>query len=219
MLNNYHEKLDEIKQEIEDIGNELLSSNRLLLQAIDGCNQDVFTNAKSHLKNISKKTNNIDNNIVKTLALHSPEARDLRAMVAYLKITNELLRASSNTRTFIKGFGDVCNEIDTKIIKEYAIPMQKFTIDALDFSLQMLNVECVDECGELYNNVLVSENKTDDLFALLEANVLQNAHEIEDFKKYHKIIRSLRKSEKIADRAMSIASLFLYAINGGEINH
>lgn len=219
MLISYKEKLNEIKQEIEDIGVLLIKSNKLLLEAIDGCCIEVFNQAKTHLKNISKKTNNIDNNIIKTLALHSPEARDLRAMVAYLKITNELLRVASNTRTFIKGFGDVCNEIDIKLIKEYALPMQSSTINALIFAMNMLNIECEDEAQESYNNVLVAESKTDDLFELLESNVLQQANEIEDFKKYHKIIRSLRKSEKIADRAMSIASLFLYAVNGGDINN
>jgi len=43
--------------------------------------------------------------IIKILALHSPEAKDLREVVAYLKITNEILRASSNTRSLIRVFG------------------------------------------------------------------------------------------------------------------
>ena len=46
----------------------------------------------------------------------------------------------------------------------------------------------------------------------------KEAKEIELFDKYHKMLGALRKSEKIADRAMSIASLLLYAKNGGEIH-
>lgn len=219
MLKNYTNKLNEIKTDITQIGTSLISANELLLKAIDGCHADVFTDAKAHLKNISKKANNVDNNIIKTLALHSPEARDLRAMVSYLKITNELIRAASSTRAFIKGFSEVCNELNTDIIKQYAMPMHSSTISALKLSLEMINVDCEDEIQDSFNNVLVYENKTSDLFELLESNILKDAKEIEDFKKYHKIIRSLRKSDKIADRSLSIATLFLYAVNGGEIKY
>ena len=58
-------------------------------------------------------------------------------MVSFLKITNELLRASTNTRSFIKNFQEVCNDVDIQTITGYAIPMQKATIDALHYTVQM----------------------------------------------------------------------------------
>ena len=45
-------------------------------------------------------------------------------MVAYLKITNELLRAGSNTKSFIKGFRrSYCEDINTSAILEYVIAL------------------------------------------------------------------------------------------------
>ncbi len=218
MLANYKEKLGEIQNSIMTIGDGLIKANELIVEAIDTCDIKKFSDAKSHIKNISKKTNDIDNNIVTTLALHAPEARDLRKMVSYLKITNELLRATTNTRSFIKGFSDICKEVDMKVIKDYAIPMQKSTVEALKFMVTMINVDCVDEIQECFNKVLISESKTDDLYEMIETHVLNESKNKEDFEVYHNMLSALRKSEKIADRAMSIASLLLYASVGGEIH-
>ncbi|MGB3751670.1 MAG: PhoU domain-containing protein [Arcobacteraceae bacterium] len=218
MLVNYEEKLNEIKDDITAIGTKLVEANTLILEALQGCDNEKFTEAKNLIKNISAKTSAIDNNIITTLALHSPEARDLRNMVSYLKITNELLRASTNTRAFIKGFLDVCSEVTLETINEYAIPMQKATVDSLKYTVAMISIDCVDEIQESFEKVLIAENKTDDLFDMIEKSLLKESKEIADFDKYHKMLSALRKSEKIADRAMSIASLLLYANNGGEIH-
>jgi phosphate transport system protein len=218
MLKTYEIKLKEIKKNIYDIGDNLIKSNELILYALDNCDISNLNKAKNYTKNVSKKTNNIDNSIIKTLALHAPEAKDLRTMISYLKVTNELLRASANTRNFIKGFFDVCDDIDINKIKIYALPMQKSTIEALKTSISMLDIDCIDEIQETFNKVLVSQNKAEDLYDLVENLLLKDAQNSKNFNKYHSILIALRKSEKIADRAISIASLLLYANNGGEIH-
>ncbi len=218
MLINYKEKLDEIKSSIKEIGNALIKSNNIIIDALKDCKLDHFNDAKLAIKNISNKTNEIDNEIITTLALHSPEARDLRAMVSYLKITNELVRACSNTRSFIKGFQEVCKKVDIKTINDYAIPMQKSTVEALEYTVKMIDVDCVDEIQEHFNKVLIAESKTDDLYEMIENTLIKQADKADNFSRYHQMLSSLRKSEKVADRAISIASLLLFANNGGEIH-
>ena len=218
MLANYEKKLEEIKESMTKIGDGLVKANRLILDALEDCDESKFIEAKSHIKNVGNKTSDIDNNIITTLALHAPEARDLRGMVSYLKITNELLRASTNTRNFIKGFQNVCVEVDINTIKEYAIPMQRSTVEALRYAIKMINIECTDETREYFNEVLIAESKNDDLYDMVESNIFKQFQEAEEFDKYHKMLSALRKSEKIADRAVSIASLLLFAKVGGEIH-
>jgi len=218
MLANYEEKLGEIRTEIISIGEGLLKANQLVVKALKSCDETLFNDAKSQIKNVSNIVKDIDNNIITTLALHSPEAKDLRQMVSYLKITNELLRASSNTRNFIKGFVEECNEVDTKIVNDYAIPMQKSTVDAVKFTVDMLSIDCVDEIQESFNKVVIAENKTDDLYEMIESELFKSKPKESDFNRFHKMLVVLRRSEKVADRAMSIASLLLYANNGGEIH-
>lgn len=218
MLNNFKRNLEKIETDVKEIGQGLVKANELIISALSDCDEKKFEEAKLNIKNISNKTASIDHEIITTLALHQPEAKDLRKMVAYLKITNELLRASSSTRNFISGFQDVCQEVDIKTINEFAIPMQKSTVEALQWTMKMIDIDCTDEIGECYNQVLICENKTDDLYEMIETSLLQLAHETNQFSKFHQMLSALRKSEKIADRAMSIASLLLYANKGGELH-
>jgi len=218
MLQNFTDSLQSIKNKVTSIGKGLLSANELILEALKDCNNDKFNDAKGFIKNISSKTDEIDNEIIKVLALYTPEARDLRRVVAYMKITNELSRACANTRSFIKGFTDVCADVDTKTIKEYTLPMQTSTVKAIKTTISMINIDDSDEIQEYYNDVLIEENKTDDLYEIVEANLHNLAKELNEFEKFYKMLRALRKSGKIADRASSIANLLVYIQVGGNLH-
>ena len=218
MLLKYQEKLETIREQVIEIMGGLLSANKIILEALKDCDKEKFENAKLFIKNVSNRTEEIDRGIITTLALHTPEARDLREMVAFLKITNELIRAASSTRNFITGFQDVCSKVDIETINEYALPMQRATIESLEFASLMLSVDCSDEAQEFFNKALIAENKTDELFEMLEADVLKKSNTEAEFASYHDILSALRKSEKVADRALSIAALLLYARNGGQIH-
>jgi phosphate transport system protein len=211
----YDKELEDVKSKIEAIGLNIVESNKLILKALENCDSEVFDEAKSKLKNMSGKTNEIDNGIIKILALYSPEAKDLRQVVSYLKITNELNRASTNTRSFIKGFTEVCSSTDVNIVKEYAIPMQKSTVIAMQNSISMLNMTCEDELRDMFNDVLIQEDKTGDLYEIVEKNLFDQADGSVEFEKFHNMLKALRKSGKIADRAVSIAQLILYINIGG----
>jgi len=217
MIKNYDIELQNVKKEIVSIANGLSKANELILKAIKTCDKKLFEESKTHIKNITNRTNDIDNSIIKLLALYAPEARDLRQVIAYLKITTELLRASTNTRSFIKGFMNVCKEVDIHTINEYAIPLQNSTTKAINIMVSMLDIDCPDELQDCFNEVLIEENKTDDLYELLEKSILHNSKKTDDFEKIHKILRAFRKSAKIADRTISIANLLVYIKVGGTL--
>lgn len=215
MSTNFEENLLEIKNKVIDIASGLLESNKILLSALGDCEEEKFIQARSHIKNISSKTDDIDNSIIKVLALYTPEASDLRQVVAYMKITNDLSRACSSTRSFIRGFTDVCKDVDVDTIKEYAVPMQSSTVEAIKLSISMINCSDNDEIQEIYNDILIEENKTDDLYEMVERKLSLQADDASNFEKFHKMLRALRKSGKIATRAISIANLLVYAKIGG----
>ena len=219
MLSNFETNLKSIKEKITNIGDGLVKSNELLLSALSDCDTKKFEEAKSYIKNISSKTNEIDNEIIKVLALYAPEARDLRQVVAYLKITNELARACSNTRSFIKGFTDVCSQIDVETVTEYTVPMQTSTVKAVKIAVSMINVDDTDEIQELYNEALIEESKADDLYEMVERNLSSQAAQSNDFEKFYKMLRALRKSSKIASRAIGMANLLVYVKIGGNFHN
>ncbi len=219
MLKNYDEDLKEIKNGIKVIGEKILLSNKTLLEAAKKCDVERFTEAKSYLKDLSLSLNGIDNEIIKVLALYSPEAKDLREVVAYFKITNELLRASSNTRSLIKAFVRDCESIDMELINSYVIPLQTSTIKALELVVSMIDLNDTDELIDIMHEIVVEEDKTDELYAMLEKKIFTGLKDSGNFEKTHNILKAFRRSEKIADRAISIANLLLYIFKGGELHN
>ncbi len=219
MLPTFKTNLDDIREKITNIGKSLVVANSLILQALQSCDEKQFNEARNSIKNITSKTDEIDNAIIKVLALFTPEAKDLRQVVAYFKITNELARACSNTRSFIRGFTDVCKDLDVKEINEYATLMQNSTVKAIETTVKMINVDDTDELQEMYEEVLIEENKVDDLYEMIERKLVEQAEGSNTFEKYHRMLRALRKSEKIASRAISVANLLVYIKIGGTIRN
>ncbi|AXH08597.1 PhoU family transcriptional regulator [Malaciobacter halophilus] len=219
MLKTYEEKIETIKNEIRQIGEIVLKANKTSLKALKDNEIELLKDIDLSLKRLVSKSNEIDNMIVTTLALYSPEAKDLRQMVSYLKITNELVRAGTNSKTFIKTFRkSFSEELDEATILEYAIPLQKAAVSALEITLGMLDEYDEKVVEESFNKVLVEESKTDDLYAMVEKNILKLISKNQELSKdYFNLLSSLRRLEKCADRATSIANLIVFAHVGGEI--
>ncbi len=220
MLKNFEKMLKQIQDEICVMGQKVTKANELSLKAIQERNIKNLSKAKSELNNISTISNRIDNLILKTLALHQPEARALRSMVSYLKITNEIVRAGTNTKNFIKIFSkSLHSEIDFNNILEFSIPLQKASIEAFKTSIEMVRIGTNKEIEESFQKVIVEESKTDDLYAMIEKNLLKKlSSNMELSKDYFDILSSLRRLEKVADRATSIANLLIFAQVGGELH-
>ncbi len=219
MLKVYDTKRDLIQNELLEIGEVVIESLNASLKALKDEDIKGLKDADLSLKKLTSKSNDIDNSIVTALALYQPEAKDLRELVSYLKITNELVRAGGNTKDFIKIFRtSYSDDLNTKTILEYAIPLLKSTILSLQTSISIIKDDNSQHVEEKYQRVVVEESKTDDLYAMIEKNILKLISKNLDLsKEYFNILTSLRKLEKISDRAVATAHLLLFADKGGEL--
>ncbi len=219
MLKPYEAKLTLIKEEILKIGADVIDSLELSLNALTQKNIGDLKNVEITEKKLQIKSNEIDNMIVTTLALYSPEAKDLRQLVSYLKITNELVRTGSNAKDFAKKFRkSYSDDLNTSIIIEYAIPLLRSSLLSLQTSISIIDETDSKHVEEKYHRVIVEESKTDDLYLMVEKNILKLITKNLDLsKEYFDILSSLRRLEKIADRAVSIANLLQFAQVGGDI--
>lgn len=219
MLKPYEAKLTLIKEEILKIGADVIDSLELSLNALTQKNIGDLKNLEITEKKLQIKSNEIDNMIVTTLALYSPEAKDLRQLVSYLKITNELVRTGSNAKDFAKKFRkSYSDDLNTSIIIEYAIPLLRSSLLSLQTSISIIDEVDSKHVEEKYHRVIVEESKTDDLYLMVEKNILKLITKNLDLsKEYFDILSSLRRLEKIADRAVSIANLLQFAQVGGDI--
>ena len=219
MLKPYETKLQNIKEEIQQIGVSVIEALEICLKALNDRRIEDLSNVEISEKKILLKSNEIDNIIVTTLALYSPEAKDLRRLVSFLKITNELVRTGSNAKDFAKMFKkSYSQDLDTAIILEYAIPLLKSALLSLQTATSIIDEHDEKQIEEKYHRVVVEESKTDDLYLMIEKNILKLISKNLDLsKEYFDTLSALRRLEKIADRAVSIANLLQFAQVGGDI--
>ncbi|HAC70221.1 MAG TPA: PhoU family transcriptional regulator [Arcobacter skirrowii] len=219
MLKPYEEKLKLIKSEVEKLGLDVVEAIEVCLKSLNERKIENLKNVEISEKKFLAKSNELDNIIITTLALYTPEARDLRRMVAFLKITNEIVRTAANTKDFAKMFRRSYSEdLDTNTILEYTIPLLKSALLSTKTAVSIIDEHDLKQVEQKYQRVVVEESKTDDLYLMIEKNILKLITKNLDLsKEYFDILSSLRRLEKIADRSVSIASLLQFAKLGGDM--
>ena len=221
MLTKNEEKLEEVRERTVEILNDLSISQKLALQALETCDNKSFEQVKVPLKSIGKKVTDIDNLILTIFALYTPEARDLREMVAFLKITSALQRIATNEKNYIKNMA-ICNpELDEdikRIIKE-SLHINRCTIRALEYTMEMVNeTQDMDKLKELNAKIDVEYSKTDDIYAMIEKDVLQVMHNNYTMNDENvNILKYIRKNLKIVDRLEDISARLMFARMGGKL--
>ena len=222
MLNKNREKLQEVRDRTTEILNALLISQKLTYQALKDCDEKNYDQTRVPLKGIGKKLEEIDQLILVILARYAPEARDLREMVAFLKITYSLQRIAINEKNYIKNM-KICNpqtDAEIKRIIDESLAINKCTIRALEYALEMVNErEDKDRLRELSGKIGVEASKTDDIYSMLEKDMLQNMNKEHVLKEeYVNLLKYIRKNLKIIDRLEDIASKLIFARIGGSID-
>lgn len=219
MLKPYKEKMEAIKNEIQQVSTSVVEALEICLAALNSGKIEDLSKIEISEKKIMQKSNEIDNLIIGTLALYSPEAKDLRRLVSFLKITNDLVRTAANTKDFAKKFKkSYSTDLNTAMILEYTIPLLKSALLSLQTAISIINEQDEKQIEERYQRVLIEESKTDDLYLMIEKNILKLITKKLDLsKEYFDILSSLRRLEKIADRSVTIAKLLQFAQVGGEI--
>lgn len=219
MLPRYENKLNDIRSQLSSLVAAIIHANEETLSAFENSNNDLYESAKKYLKNIQADVNSIDNEVIKTLALYGPEADELRLLVAFLKMTNELDRVGENMKKYNSRLQDLCSsECDITVMTPSIIQLQKTTLNALHYLHDYLENMVTSDAEELLRKVSVEESKNDDLFSIIEKdllNLIVESHELSA--DYVKVLGTLRKLERTGDRTVNIAALLLYAKQGGEI--
>jgi phosphate transport system protein len=220
MLPRYENKLNEIRTQLSTLVASIINANTQTLQAFEENEDHLYENARISLKSVQNDANIIDNEVIKTLALYGPEAEELRLLVSFLKMTNELDRVGENMKKYNNRIQELFrSQCDLAVMTSSIIQLQKTTLNALQYIHDYLESMNTSDAQELFRKVSVEESKNDDLFSIIEKdllNLISESHELSA--DYVKVLSTLRKLERTGDRTVNIASLLLYAQEGGELN-
>ncbi len=220
MLPKYEQKIKDIQSMIAELMGQVVEANQITLDAYKAHDLAQYDRVKNVLKSIDSEANAIDNEIVKTFALFGPEAQELRMLVAYLKLTNELLRIAEGSKKYARRMREHCEgECNLAPFDDIVIKLHTTSLNAMIYIEECFNKPGECNVEELYRKIMVEESKNDDLFSILEKEIMtQIMGEQELSVEYVRILGTLRKLERACDRSVNIASLLLYAAKGGEIN-
>ncbi|MDD5053274.1 MAG: PhoU domain-containing protein [Sulfuricurvum sp.] len=219
MLPRYENKLNEIREMISTLLHHIILASEDTLNAFEKSQDSLYESARNHLKTLQTDANKIDNEIIKTFALFGPEADELRLLVSYLKMTNELDQIGNGMRKYAKRLEEHCNgDCDLSVLTNVIIQLHKTTLHALQYIHECLDAKEMCDAEELYRKVMVEESKNDDLFSIMEKELLTLIITSGELSvEYVKVLGTLRKLERTGDRSVNIAALILYAQKGGEL--
>ena len=219
MLPRYENKINEVQGMLAQLISEVVQAHTQALDAFKSKKPDDFDKVKATLKGIQKEANAIDNEIVKTFALFGPEAQELRLLISYLKMTNELIRIGEGAKKYAKRMKEHSQgECNLESLNDVIIKLHSSSIAALEYIAECFNDHDVCDYEELYRSVMVEESKCDDLHSILEKEILSRIIiEGELSIEYVRVLSTLRKLERASDHAINIAKLMLYSKEGGEI--
>jgi len=221
MLPGYSEARHEVREAVLDTLQGLATANKEGLEALKAKDTNALAQARKNLKEISKTTEKIDNDIVLIFAKYSPEARDLREMVSYLKITSALNRIRANINNYLKNMQGMLLEDNPVMMEliENSLVINGCTVNAFEFALTMFQTfDDNDKIKNLASKIDVEYSKTDDIYTLLEKEVIQKICGADGLaEEYFNLLKYIRKNLKIIDRLDSMAQRVIFARMGGKL--
>ena len=221
MLTGYSEARHAVRDSVLEVLNGLSTANIAGLNALKAKDAQALEVARKNLKDISKITEKIDNDIVLIFAKFTPEARDLREMVSYLKITSAMNRVRGNINNYLKNMQSMLLEDNATIIEliQSSLVINTCTVNAFEYTLTMFKTfDDNDKIKNLASKIDVEYSKTDDIYTLLEKEVIQKICGADGLaEEYFNLLKYIRKNLKIIDRLDSIAQRIIFARIGGKL--
>ena len=216
MLPNFEQKANEIRKDIVTMGEFVLSSFEESLQGIKEGNIDHLKAAREgNIKHLTYMADSVDNNIIVALALYAPEAGELREMIALLKITNELVRIAEASQKFSRGMQEIVESgSDISSIKQYIIELHSVSIRSIKLVIEGFK----SFSQETYRAIHIEEEKSDEIFGIIQKEVLNSLNADELTATYIRLIKTIKKHERVTDHCENIAKLLHYAKEGGKIS-
>ena len=101
---------------------------------------------------------------------------------------------------------------------EYSTHLCKTAINAVTLAISTLEQHDKEVLEDVYRKVKVEESKSDDLYSILEKNILSDITKlIDQSADFIQALSTMRKLERMADRSVSIVQLMIFARLGGEM--
>ena len=207
--------LTTLKKTILEVGTVVEESISKAITALSTTNRELAERVIASDNEIDRREVSIEEECLKILALHQPVARDLRFVVAVLKMNNDLERMGdyavniAERVLYLAEHGSVPVPPQMLQMSEKAKTMVRRALDAM-----------VEGDSSLARLVCVSDDEVDNLQSVLYDAVLkQIRNDVSQLERWIQLLSMVRYLERIADLATNIAQDVIYMVEGDVVRH
>jgi phosphate transport system protein len=209
--------IDQLMEQLISLSALVEESVKRAVQSLEEGNSQLAQQVITDDRIIDHKEIDIEEECLKIFALHQPVARDLRFLVAVLKINNDLERIGDLAQNICKHAIRIINKplvektFNNRIGEIYykVLPMLKNSLDSI------VNLDAATA-----NKILAADDEVDRLHRAFAQEMVEeikkNPEGSETFIHYLHIARHL---ERIADHTTNIAEDVIYLIKGEIVRH
>ena len=210
-------EIDRINRDLLSLSGKVEENLHLAVQAIDQGDVELAQRVVEADKEIDEMEVSIEEECLKILALHQPVARDMRFIVAVLKINNDLER-----------IGDLAGGLAQRVyyLKKKMPLVVPFDLHGMTARVQWMLRKTLDafvhQDIQLALKVLHEDDEVDDIHRKAYKRVeklLRTESETHGFQKVIRWLAVSRSLERIADHTTNIAEDVIYMLSGEIIRH
>ncbi len=220
MERHFDQSLNELKAELSKMGSIAEESIEAALQTFHEKDPKKIAEVELHEKKINQYHLDIDNACVKLLALQQPLAKDLRLIIAIIRINTDLERIGDQAINIALNAGRFLKEAP---LTEKLSLIQN-TLPTMTLKVKQMLRESLDSflrCDvELAQAVLKKDDEVDQfknqIFKDVKTYLSNHTDHLEQGLDLILIARNL---ERIGDHATNIAEDVIFAVSGKDVRH
>ena len=208
--------LTKLKVAIQSLGLLTTAAVNNAIHALVGTNSELANKVLAQSSEIDDKEVVIEEECLKMLALHQPVAKDLRHIVAILKVNNDLERMGDFADNIAKRALaiDEANKISLpqefiEVLPSHIEKMLKLTLESL-LDLDVAKAQQVIDMDDVVDDI----NKQ--MYSDIKVRIQENIADIDSALSF---LSSSRYIERIADLTTNIAEDVIFMVEGRVVRH
>lgn len=213
----YSAELEKIRADMLEMGGTVERQLGLVAEALNQQEGSAAQGAMDLENEVNRMEVTIDEQCVRILVLRQPAARDLRLIMAIVKLTTDLERMGDETNKIARLAMELALLADTS--KAVSIQLASFANRVSDTLRQSLDSFARHDAGKALDIILADENFDRDYKSEAGKLVQAMRQDIDNMEVYLNWLWVLRSLERIADHASNIAEQVIYLDQGIDVRH
>jgi phosphate transport system protein len=207
--------LERVKKMILEMGARVEEDILRAIAALADCNRAMAEEIIADDVDTDRREVEVEEECLKILALHQPVARDLRFLVAVLKMNNDLERMSDHASNVAERVLFLCSRGPVPVpgkIGDMANKVSSMVRRSLD--------SLVEADAMLARAVILSDDEVDRLRdGIFTAVIEEMRGDTGRIEQWVQLLAATRDLERIADLATNIAQDVIYLVEGDVVRH